>query len=525
MPLTNAEKQRRYRERLKQDPEKFENYRKKNLERIKSKYKYKKVSELNDREKSEVRRKWREQKRQKKTENNTIETVTPTKDPEMTIEWKMWETVQHTYKKKTANDKNISMLTKKTTKTNKTGTVQLLIDALEADIPKFKTHVFNFLHQNDEYKNCKEHLDENEAAIHCDFSENYVCKMGTEVQSMHFGASKIQVTLHTGVIYCKETKQSFCTISPSNIHQPEAIWAHLIPILEVTKTLIPNLKKLYIFSDGPSSQYKQKKNFYLIKYYAVLYNIDISWSFFESGHGKGVADAIGGVVKRALDREVSYGKDIQNASDVYSSLEQTVPSVKCIYISENEIDAVCKLIPTSLKAVPGTMSIHEVIAMKSNDKLIYHRPLTCFCNGFICNCFDMKTHQFETVFTEKPTDPSTSANTDLSCCDDLFPVTDLLLDENVALYEEIECVSIDENFNSQVIDMEQHIEDNVATKVTVVNEEIDSVLTNENINNQVIDIEHNAEPNATTEITVCNEDIESIKENINSQVLGTVPRF
>ncbi|CAB3223577.1 unnamed protein product [Arctia plantaginis] len=107
--------------------------------------------------------------------------------------------------------------------------------------------------------------------------------------------------------------------------------------------------------------------------------------------------------------------------------------------------------------------------MKSNDKLTYHRPLTCFCNGFICNCFDVKTHQFETVFTEKPTDPSTPANTDLSCCDDLFSVKDLLLDENVALNEDIECVSIDENFSSQVIDMEQHIEDNLATKITVVN--------------------------------------------------------
>lgn len=35
MPLTNAEKQRRYRERLKNNPEKQEEIRKKNLDRIK----------------------------------------------------------------------------------------------------------------------------------------------------------------------------------------------------------------------------------------------------------------------------------------------------------------------------------------------------------------------------------------------------------------------------------------------------------------------------------------------------------
>lgn len=97
-------------------------------------------------------------------------------------------------------------------------------------------------HQTKHYKLCTDNLNDTEIAIHCDFSENFECKMYEEVQSMHFGASKNQVTLHTGVLFYKNGQKYFCTVSPSNVHQPHAIWAHLKPIIEMGKSLVPNLK-------------------------------------------------------------------------------------------------------------------------------------------------------------------------------------------------------------------------------------------------------------------------------------------
>lgn len=111
------------------------------------------------------------------------------------------------------------------------------------------------------------------------------------------------------------------------MHQPHAIWAHLQPIIDLAKISVSNLKTVHVFSDGPSSQYRQKNNFYLINYFASFYKIDITWSFFESDHGKGVADAIGGVVKRCLDRQVAYGRDIITATDVYLTIQSVVKSV------------------------------------------------------------------------------------------------------------------------------------------------------------------------------------------------------
>lgn len=64
MALTAAERVKRYRERIKRDPQKYEQYRKKNIERLK--LRRKKISELNDTEKKSQRDQWAKQKRKQR---------------------------------------------------------------------------------------------------------------------------------------------------------------------------------------------------------------------------------------------------------------------------------------------------------------------------------------------------------------------------------------------------------------------------------------------------------------------------
>ncbi len=67
--------------------------------------------------------------------------------------------------------------------------------------------------------------------IHVDFSENYNCKFANKIQSVHFGGSHKQVSLHTGVLYIEgQNPVPFCSVSPSRKHDPAAIWAHLNPV-------------------------------------------------------------------------------------------------------------------------------------------------------------------------------------------------------------------------------------------------------------------------------------------------------
>jgi hypothetical protein len=65
--------------------------------------------------------------------------------------------------------------------------------------------------------------------------------------------------------------------------------AHLVNEKEVST--------MNIISDSPISQYRNKTMFYLMKRFAIQQKIKLKWIYLEAGHGKGVADAIGAILK------------------------------------------------------------------------------------------------------------------------------------------------------------------------------------------------------------------------------------
>jgi hypothetical protein len=97
-------------------------------------------------------------------------------------------------------------------KEEQTGRLNILVDKFSEEINRYERQVFSIKNQNRHYRELKENLKVNEAMIHIDFLENYACKLGTEIQSMHFGASQKQLTLHTGVYYTGKEKKSLCQI-------------------------------------------------------------------------------------------------------------------------------------------------------------------------------------------------------------------------------------------------------------------------------------------------------------------------
>lgn len=213
---------------------------------------------------------------------------------------------------------------------------------------------------------------------------------------MHFGASKVQVSLHTGLLYSKGNEPiSFCTISPCNYHGPEAIWAHLDPILKLIKNEFPNVIGIHFFSDGPTSQYRQKKNFYLFEHYTKTLGFSHStWNFFEAGHGKGAADGIGGAIKRNLDMKVAYGENVPDAETAYKLLSQSDTKIKVFYVPETAINDL-KEKSVELTPIPGTMNLHQIRNTAMLNTIAY-RNLSCFCDSSCpkgyCSCFCVKNH-------------------------------------------------------------------------------------------------------------------------------------
>lgn len=313
--------------------------------------------------------------------------------------WFAWVSKEHEYEK-AGEKKKVKMMVK----TKKEGTLQDLLEIFNAEMKKMKIHIFNFYYQYNKYRNCIDNLKDDEACIHIDFSENFTCKYHTEIQAMHF--LKEQITLHTGVIYIKgeEKPISFCSISPDGQHNPEAIWAHLDPVLRHLKSNYPKICTIHFFSDGPTTQYRQKKNFYLFSEKVYEYGFTRgTWSFFEAAHGKGAADGIGAVIKRTLDDKIAQGKDIPNAETAFDILESGDTTVKLFYIPSINI----KPILTKLSALPQTMKIHQLI---TTEKLkLKHRDLSCFCGDprGSCECHSPVSHSFLPVTSTNEKQPNT----------------------------------------------------------------------------------------------------------------------
>lgn len=317
------------------------------------------------------------------------------KDGAQQISWEEWKLKEEIYVKK-----NRKIITKKYRKEKCEGLLSDLLVRFEKDVILFKKHIFNIKSQYRSFRHCLANLKCNEVALIVDFSENYLCKYGSEIQAHHYGGSRNQIALHTGVVYytlegaAKNKTISFSTLSSCTAHNPPAIWAHLDPVLKLIRKEIPHAKTVHFFSDGPCTQYRQKHNFYLLSHRFYDYGFAAAtWSFFEAGHGKGPADGVGGTLKRLADKQVAFGNDLADVNQFYEQMVNKT-DVQLFVVNEKAIEDIGKSIPQNVQPMVGTMSVHQVLTDKSG--LLHYRDTSCFCHSGaefqFCYCKDSRTY-------------------------------------------------------------------------------------------------------------------------------------
>ena len=240
-----------------------------------------------------------------------------------------------------------------------------LVERFHTHLTKFKRHLFNIGQQYAYYRGLRSCMANDECLIHIDFSGNFSCKYSNEIQSVHFGSSHQQATLHTGVIYVGGTQEPTCftSISPSKHKSPAAIWEHLKPVLDYVQTTHPEVSVVHMFSDGPCTQYRQKGNFFLFSTELDKRGLRGTWNFFESSHGKGAPDGVGAALKRSADNLISHGRDIINAYELFKALSETDTSIKLYFIENEAVEQALQRMPSTIPPVPGTMRIHQVITL------------------------------------------------------------------------------------------------------------------------------------------------------------------
>ena len=94
----------------------------------------------------------------------------------------------------------------------------------------------------------------------------------------------------------------------------------IIPIMSTLLCQFPKtVKKIDIWSDGPSSQFKNRFNVASLPLLQQLSKKTITWNYFASFHGKGAADGTGGTIKGHVYNTVL--KRVNNVQN-YKSFER-----------------------------------------------------------------------------------------------------------------------------------------------------------------------------------------------------------
>ncbi|CAF1400062.1 unnamed protein product [Didymodactylos carnosus] len=200
--------------------------------------------------------------------------------------------------------------------------------------------------------------DDGTATIQLDWSENYTLKQARDEK---------------GYVWTKNESFSFGSLSDDTSHMSESAWA---AIKELVENLIrqKNITTINIISDSPVSQFRNKTTISIMKKYAEEEKINLKWIFLESGHGKGVADAVGAALKRKFDETIAFDPDniYRNALDLMKAVESS-SDIKLFVYGTDDIKTVKESIP-NIATVKGTASFHEVFA--ADDETLYAKNIS-----------------------------------------------------------------------------------------------------------------------------------------------------
>ena len=101
-----------------------------------------------------------------------------------------------------------------------------------------------------------------------------------------------------------------------------------------------------IYTDGPSSEFKNKYMVKLVSMLSQRFHCSVQWKYFATSHGKGVVDGIGGAVKSNVRRRVmSKGVNarvVQSSSDFASVAKECLKDVNLLHVSDAEISTMMK---------------------------------------------------------------------------------------------------------------------------------------------------------------------------------------
>ena len=247
----------------------------------------------------------------------------PEMDISEEITWHMWKTVD----------------SERLCKVVEEGTVNDLLTYICNLIPQFLEHCYVKRAQARTYREQHEAATSdtypvNLALVQVDFSENFKCVSQDEIQSAHWSQS--QISLFTSAVWYSGIIHSGVIVSDNLTHSKETVVAYIDKLLE---DIPQEVEEVHIWSDGPTSQFKNKYIAAALPTLQAKHNITIKWNFFATSHGKGPVDGIGGSVKRQVWDSVKRRQHVVYNAAQFVLAAAATSNVRVLEMSQVDIES------------------------------------------------------------------------------------------------------------------------------------------------------------------------------------------
>lgn len=245
------------------------------------------------------------------------------------VSWSKWVKTDQARKNDTSNHLYCNI-----EKVKKTGTIQELLNEICDQAPSYLDHEYIKIEQSCSSRQMIEKAlkkDSDSAVIIVDFAEKFKCIQQNATQSAHYGQTPISI--FTVAIYHQKFYPK-AIVSDVEKHSKEVVLAYMDVIFE---TLPATAKRVDVWSDNATSQFKNQYVINSIDTFQERFKIKLVWNFFAPMHGKSVVDGIGGTLKRYVrDRIVAQDLQVKSAEDFVSVAENHSTGV--ILMSPEDIE-------------------------------------------------------------------------------------------------------------------------------------------------------------------------------------------
>ena len=139
--------------------------------------------------------------------------------------------------------------------------------------------------------------------------------------------SNESVTVFTAVVYYKDHNKdlkhlSYALISDELSHDKGSVYVFNKALLDAVYSKNISFKQVHYWSDGAGSQFKNRFNLASVLYHPHDFGTQATWSFFETAHGKGAVDGVGGAIKRAGWRAILQDRAVVNSAEEFAKVAE-----------------------------------------------------------------------------------------------------------------------------------------------------------------------------------------------------------